>query len=330
MNRQPLYLMLLLALFAIALPGCLGPSEQEQRQARIDELMRRANDYRDQGLEGSAFAMFGKALLENPRIAEAHMGIGDIYKERGDYGKASVRFELAAALEPANYFAHYNLGVCKQVLGDLSYAIKSYKRALELNPDAPEANRDLASAYLQDNKAGLALAFAERAVELDDESFEAWANLGFIYLRAKRFTQAVESFRTASELVGDEDNVEPVLLGLADAHIRLGNYTRAMNTLNTVIANTPSSTAYERMGVALFKLKKYEESLDSFKKAVQLDPNDTAALNGMGVSYMTLYLEGGRSNIFQRDQALDAWTKSLEINPKQQSIINLMTRFRNT
>ncbi|MFN3168302.1 MAG: tetratricopeptide repeat protein [Phycisphaeraceae bacterium] len=332
MNRTFLRLLVLAVLAASVLPACKGDGVSEtqaQRQARIDKLLAEARGFRADGLDDSAFARFGQALLENPRIVDAHLGIGDIYKDRGEYDKASVRFELAAAIEPNNFDAHYNLGVCKQVLGDLAYAIKSYQRALNIRPDSHEANRDLASAYLQDDKAGLALAYAERATELDAENYGAWANLGFIYARAERFEDAITAFRTASELAGSDDDVQPVLLGLADAHIRVGNYTRAINVLNTLIATGPSSTAHERMGVALFKQRKYEDALGHFKDAVKLDSADTAALNGLGVAYMTLYIEGGRSNTWQRDQALDAWAKSLEINPRQRSIVELIARYRN-
>eukprot|EP00752_Nemacystus_decipiens_P013537 g11995.t1 len=289
--------------------------------------MERAEQYRQEGLEDSAFAMFGQALLENPRVVGAHIGIGDIYKERGDYDKASVRFELAAAIEPTSYDAHYNLGVCKQVLGDIPFAIKAYRQAINLQPDSAEANRDLASAYLQQGKPGIALAYAKRATELDADSFGAWANLGFTYSRVERFEEAIDAFRSASELVGEDDDLEPVLIGLADAHIRLGNYTRATNTLNTLILNSPSSTAHERLGVCLFKQRAYEDALREFKKAVELDGEDAAALNGLGVAYMTLYIEGGRDNTFQRDQAMKAWSKSLDLKPNQRSIIALVARY---
>lgn len=326
MKRMVLFLTVLLLLPAMLLPGCEA-RRQADAQDRIEEYMERAEAYREEGLEDSAFAMFGQALLENPRIASAHIGIGDIYKERGDYDKASVRFELAAAIEPTNYHAHYNLGVCKQVLGDVPYAIKAYKRAIDLLPDSGEANRDLASAYLQQGKAGLALSYAKRAAELEGESFGAWANLGFIYARLDRYAEALDAFRSASELADEDDDLEPVLIGLADAHIRLGNYIRATNTLNTLILNTPSSTAHERMGVCLFKQRKYEDALRQFKKAVELDGEDTAALNGLGVAYMTLYIEGKRDNAYQRDQAMKAWSKSLDLKPNQPAITALVARY---
>ena len=326
MKRTLLQLTVLMMLAVFVLPGCEARRQVEQ-QARIDDYMERAKQYREQGLDDSAFAMFGQALLENPRVVGAHIGIGDIYKERGDYDKASVRFELAAAIEPTNFDAHYNLGVCKQLLGDLAYAIKAYRRAINLVPDSPDANRDLASAYLQDGKPGLAMSYAKRATELDNDSFGAWANLGFIYARTERFAEAIDAFRTASELAEQEDDLHPVLVGLADAHIRLGNYTRATNTLNTIISTKPTSTAHERLGVCLFKQRQYEDALREFKKAVELDGNDTAALNGLGVAYMTLYIEGGRENTFQRDQAIKAWSKSLDLKPGQRSIIALLSRY---
>ena len=60
---------------------------------------------------------------------------------------------------------------------------------------------------------------------------------------------------------------------------------------------------------------------------MELDGEDTAALNGLGVAYMTLYIEGGRENTFQRDQALKAWSKSLDLKPNQAPIISLVTRY---
>ncbi|MEM1353873.1 MAG: tetratricopeptide repeat protein [Planctomycetota bacterium] len=327
-RRQPLILVAALTLMA-ALAGCKTGPGTNPKQEKIDSLIGQANIYLEQGLTDSAFAAFGLALEENPRLVVAHLGIGDIYKDRGNYQLASVRYELSAAYEPNNFDAHYNLGICKQVLGDLPYAIKSYLRAIAIDPDSSEANRDLASAYLQDNKAGLATAYAERAVELDAESYAAWANLGFIYIRTGRFEEAVDAFRTASEMAGPDDDVAPVLLGLADAHIRVGNYVRAQNVLNSLIRNSPSSTAYERMGVSFFKLRRYEDALDNFQEALKLDPADTAALNGQGVAYMTLYIEGGRDNTWQRDQAIQSWRESLEIDPNQEAIKGLLARYSN-
>lgn len=323
---------LVTTLLVSSMIGCKAKqpvAEQSQLDAEVDVLLERGFGYLDQGLEDSAFAMFGQALLENPRIAVAHMGIGDIYKGRGDYDKASVRYELAAAIEPENYDAHYNLGVCKQVLGDLAFAIKSYKRAIDLKPGSAKANRDLASAYLQEGKPGLALVYIQRAAELDPESFEIQASRGFIHIAGEQFEQAVNAFRVASELAEEGDDLEPVLLGLGDAHVRMGNYVLALNTLEALVLKTPSALAYERMGVAMFKQRRYEGALENFKRALDLDGKDTAALNGLGVAYMTLYIEGGRSNIYQRDQALEAWAKSLELKPNQNQIKVLVSRYNN-
>ncbi|XAM00532.1 tetratricopeptide repeat protein [Phycisphaeraceae bacterium D3-23] len=325
-------LLLLLAASTCAVSfGCQRDqlSRVDPKQQRIDDLIEQAHEFNDLGLTDSAFAAFGLALEENPRVVEAHLGIGDIYKERGDYERASPRYEMAAALDLNNYDAHYNLGVCKQVLGDLPFAIRSYLRALAINPDSGEANRDLASAYMQDNKTGLALAYAERAAELSPESYGAWANLGFVYIRMGEFEKAVDALRAATELAADDTEATRVMLGLADAHIRLGNYTRSINVLQSVLRTEPTSTAHERMGVAMFKLRRYDDALSHFKQAIEFDDTDTAAHNGLGVAYMTLYIEGGRENVWQRDEAKRAWNRSLDLNPNQPAIVELVARYEN-
>lgn len=314
---------------SVLIAGC-NPTPRttfDPKQERINNLLVEAHEFREQGLTDSAFAAFGLALEENPRIVEAHLGIGDIYKDRGDYERASFRYEMAAAIDINNYDAHFNLGVCKQVMGDLPVAIRSYLRALAISPDSGEANSGLASAYLQDNKAGLALAYAERAADLSPESYGAWANLGFIYISMNRYEDAIDALRAATELAGNDEEAARVMLGLADAHIRLGNYTRAINVLQSVLRTAPTSTAHERMGVAMFKLRRYDQALENFKQAVELDNTDTAALNGLGVAYMTLYIEGKRENIWQRDQAKRAWNQSLELNPEQPAIVELLARY---
>ena len=94
-----------------------------------------------------------------------------------------------------------------------------------------------------------------------------------------------------------------------------------------MIRRSPSSTAYERLGYAMFKQRRFDGALVNFKKAVALDPEDSAALNGIGVCLMTLYIQDGRENTVQRDKAIDAWRRSIQIRPSQPRIIDLLSRY---
>jgi Flp pilus assembly protein TadD len=58
-----------------------------------------------------------------------------------------------------------------------------------------------------------------------------------------------------------------------------------------------------------------------------LNPDDTATLNGLGACLMTLYIQDGRTNNAQRDEALNAWRKSIRLDPQQPRITDLLSRF---
>ncbi len=318
-TRYPLIVLLLV----VSLAGCRYQSESA-RQAQVETYLSEAEQYSQQGMIDSALAAFNLALEENPRLVEAHKGIGDIYRQRGDYERAAEAYEQATLADAVDFESHYYLGLMKQLSGNLKDAVKSYLRALAINPRSLEANRDIAAAYLQLGRPGDALPYARRATELDPDSQPAWSNLAATYSLLKEYREAVDTYRQAAEL---GELADPVLLGLADAHIKLGNYARAINTLNSLIRRNPTSTAYERLGYAQFKMRHFEKALINFQKALSLDGDDVAALNGVGVSMMTLYIEGGRENTSQRDAAIRAWQKSLQLKKDQPRIIDLLSRF---
>lgn len=312
------------ALAAVAiLAGCtLNPASTSRQRANAH--LDSAASYEDSGLLDAALAEFGLALEVNPNIAEAHMGMGSIYQQRGDYELASRAYERATIVEPNKFDAHYSLGLMKQLLGRLQEALRAYKTAWRLNPDDFKVNRELGSAYLQLGRPGEALTFTQISTRLDPDSQTAWCNLAATYNLLERYEEAVDTYRQAAEL---GDLADPVLLGLADAHIHLNNFQQAINVLEALIRRSPSVTAYERLGYVKFKMRSFEPALFQYRKAIALAPGDTATLNGLGACLMTLYIQDGRNDTDQRNEALNAWRKSVRINTQQPRIIDLLARF---
>ena len=305
--------------------GCQAISRMSRHSSAGRAELQQAQLYKQQGKLDSALAAFGLALEENPKLLEAHMGMGEIYHERGQYELASSAYERATKIEPNNFDAQYYLGLMQQLLGRLEKAVSTYLRALTINPDHYDANAHLASAYLQLAQPESALPYAKRATQLKPEEQTAWANLADTYSMLGDYRQAIDAYRQASEL---GDAAEPILLGLADAHIRLGNYPEAENVLKSILGTQPSATAYERMGYVRFKQRQFLDALNQFNQALTIDPNDTTSLNGVGVAKMTLFLKGGRTDRPLREQALEAWRKSLRIKPQQPRIIDLLSRYQ--
>jgi len=48
----------------------------------------------------AVLAAFERALKENPKLVEAHVGVGEVHRRGGDYLTAHRSFEHATALAP--------------------------------------------------------------------------------------------------------------------------------------------------------------------------------------------------------------------------------------
>lgn len=296
------------------------PAARAQAQAYADKGRQLKSD----GYTAQALSAFTQAIDQNPALTEAHLGIGDIYREKADYKLADRAYRNAVISNPNNFDARYYLGLTNQLQGKLPQAISSYQRALRIDPDSYLANREMGSAKLQSGDPADSIPFARRAVELNPESQSAWANLAAAYSLTGDYRAAVDAYRQTLELGKAE---APVLIGLADAHIKLGNYRLAENALQAVQRLGDSALARERMGLVLFKQRRYQDAIDSYQAALDANPNDTAALNGMGVSRMAIYLRDGEEDDQQRAEALRLWRQSLALRPEQRFLIDLIARY---
>lgn len=304
-----------------SLPRAVAP----EAQARAAQHLGSAEVLVDDGKLDAALAEFGRALEDNPLLLDAHLGMGGVYHEMRETEQAARAYERAAAVDPNNAEARYREGLMRQLLGELPVAIGLYLEALKIEPDKAEANRDLATAYVQAERPDYALAYAQRAVELLPDDQASSANLAAVQNLLGNHDEALRAYRTATELGPLDDRV---LLGLANTHLKLGNYQRAANTLLSVVRDRPTAGAFERLGYAEFKRRNFAEALEHYRAALALDANEIGALNGLGAVLVTYYIQGGRNQREQIDEAMEVWRRSIRLRPGQSAIVDLLARYR--
>lgn len=313
-----------------ALPACSEfridtlDSEQRYRASLATNLVQRADQARAAGNNAEALALLQKALEADPANLQAHMGIGDIYEVSGDYERAAAQYAEARSLDPSHFGSNYKLGLMYHLLDRLRDAVAAYLSALTIDPNSFEANLNLATAYLQLGQPSLALPYADKAVRLNPSSQPAHVNLGTIYSSLGRHNDAVLAYRDAADR---GELTPPIAMNLVNALIKTNNYQRAVNTLESLIRTDPRSQWYERLGYAYFKLSDFPKSMEAYERALQLDPNDTSALNGLGVNLMTRYIQSNREDRATRDRAIEAWRKSVQLNGQQSHIVDLIARY---
>jgi tetratricopeptide (TPR) repeat protein len=103
---------------------------------------------RRKGQLDEAIACFHKALTLDPKLANAHIGLGHALSGKGQVNEAIACFRQGLALDPKNAQVHLSLGLALHGQGRYAEARDATARTLELLPDKHPL-RALASQQLQ-------------------------------------------------------------------------------------------------------------------------------------------------------------------------------------
>ena len=124
--------------------GQAGQGEQPPEGAKLDsdDWYNVALDLEETAPE-QAPAAYGRALVANPRNADAHVNLGRLFQVRGDLKRATRHYQLALHAAPKHQLALYNLGTVFDELDELDAAVGYYRRAAEV----PDAHYNLARIF---------------------------------------------------------------------------------------------------------------------------------------------------------------------------------------
>ena len=95
-----------------------------------------------------AIACFQNALLKDPLLSLANLGMANAYRQRGDLDSAEACLRRELEIDPNCADAAVNLGVVLQEKHNVGEAIGCYRKAIQLNPCHPILHWNLAIASL--------------------------------------------------------------------------------------------------------------------------------------------------------------------------------------
>lgn len=169
--------------------------------------------------------------------------------------------------------AHYQLGVSYLNDNNIQPAFVEFQKALELNPDDKETLNAIGVIYLLKlEDYTKAVEFLQKALKVDRNYSEAWNNLGVAYERMGKYSEALESYKSALQNTFYR-NPEKALNNMGRVYYRTRRYDDAIDAYKEA-AKRASDFALPYYGLALCynAAGKYGNAATALKKALEVDP----------------------------------------------------------
>lgn len=138
---------------------------------------------------------------------------------------------------------------------------------------------------LNEGKYQAAIEKYDEAIEIDDEAADAYMGKGIALYYAGKPQEALDSF---NEYLKIKPENEDALLWKANVYMYyIEDYDKAIELCDDIISNKPRSyKAYNTRGMSYFYQYQYEEALQDFNKAIDLNNQyDIAYINKIGTLY---------------------------------------------
>jgi Flp pilus assembly protein TadD len=258
------------------------------------------------GQMDEAIRQFQEAIRLKPGYPDAYNDIGIALSKKGQWDEAIRQFQEAIRLKPDYAEAHNGLGIALGRKGQLGEAIRQFQEAIRLKPDYAEAHNSLGIALGREGQLDEAIRQYQEAIHLNADDAEVHNNLGIALARKGQMDEAIRQFQEAIRLKPD---YAEALNNLGYRWAERGeNLERARAMIEKALRLEPKNVeSLDSMGWVLFKLNRPREALGYLLGAIENSGTpDPAIYDHLGDVYAALN---------QRDQAGEAWRKSLSVEP---------------
>lgn len=272
-----------------------------------------------------AIVSLTEATSINPELTMARSMLGDLYKEKGQFESAAHEFEAVTKLDPYTGRNFYKLGVVYHLLARLQEAIGAYMQAMKLDPRDWESSMNLGLVHLALGEKDEAIADLTRATILNPGAAAAFSNLGVALDSVGKHVEAEAAYRRALELAPDDS---PALSNLAANLMTQKKYRDATIVLTHLLEVSDTPSNHKRRGDALALVGRSDEAATEYRAALEKEPENYQALNGLGAALIAKYRQGFQLDEKARSAAVEAWEKSLTVRPGQTRVDDLIKRWK--
>jgi tetratricopeptide (TPR) repeat protein len=257
-----------------------------------------------------AIQSYQNAITLAPEQITPWNNLGHLFRKLERLPEALEAFQKAVEKNASDALGWNGLGDVYHKTGKIDDAIYSYLKAIEISPEYPHSWCGLGNSYLDVGQIDEALAAHQKAIELDNHTINSWLGLGSVFTLQGSTINAEKAYRNALELdpknprawnelgniLFNAGTYEDALLSyqkgmefnqggylsysnIASIQMMKGNHKEAIPLLHKAIEQSCNNKETARLlnlvGDTYRRLDDYENALVAYRKADEIDPENT-------------------------------------------------------
>ncbi|RAJ92108.1 Tfp pilus assembly protein PilF [Larkinella arboricola] len=242
-----------------------------------------------------AVAEFRRAVQFRPQWLEARTGLGNALSSTRDYRSARIEYEAALAIKPDDPHVHLGLGVVSHRQGLHEEALEHFARTSNLldpkDKDLADCFLSLGLTKLEMNQLDSALVHLNVAMRLNKDHPAAYAGASEVYRKKESSRYTLEYLEKAIRLSPQNDKM---LTNKGNMYLKLGNMDEAYESFHWALNHNPQNiNALNGLSISLLEKDRIEEAELVLDSVITRGHHKAFLYNNRGIvrSYMALKRE---------------------------------------
>lgn len=234
----------------------------------------------------NALMCYKKALEFDKNDEDILLAISYCYSILKENELAELYADKVLLLEPEKPYPYYRKGNIFCDLKQYDKAAELYVKAIEKDPNDVDYYGGASYAYSKMEKFELSLEYANRGILVDKNDAYIHFRKGWALQELGKMESAIKSYEKCIEY---NESYFDAYANISYCYSKIGDMKKSILYANkAILINKDYAYAHYRKGWGLHFLGKFEDAIEAYESALELDPTDSFSYIGLAASSLNI------------------------------------------